>query len=343
MWARVNQLLNVRIILINLIALSPAILVLTFPVSGRVDAASHISPDLPTVLAGRGLQMEAKIGNGKGKENVTDRVTWVSSNARVARIERSGGLIGVTGGTATITAVFHGQQASTQATVTEVSVIEFSGQPSTTPVDAIIRPPVTVIVRDNLNRPVESWPVFMSLGPSPPNPATLNGPMTGFTDLGGQIVFDNLTLDYLGNGYTLLATTRTQTHIIAATSVPFAETRVGDLCLGPTPACSSTCADSDNDGLNDAWEVAGGPQHALRTDFVGHAEERVAGEAIVGLDQTPFAFRSRTTRSHEDVQPLRRSRWHNASHRSAAADRHRFWAAPGVGAVSSSPSRDRSA
>jgi hypothetical protein len=31
-----------------------------------------------------------------------------------------------------------------------------------------------------------------------------------------------------------------------------------DPCLGLTPACSSSCADTDGDGLNDAWEIAGG-------------------------------------------------------------------------------------
>jgi hypothetical protein len=31
-----------------------------------------------------------------------------------------------------------------------------------------------------------------------------------------------------------------------------------DPCLGVAPACSSGCADGDRDGLNDAWEVAGG-------------------------------------------------------------------------------------
>ena len=46
---------------------------------------------------------------------------------------------------------------------------------------------------------------------------------------------------------------------VSATSVSFNELRVGDICLGPdTPACSGTCADADGDGLNDAWEIAGG-------------------------------------------------------------------------------------
>jgi predicted DsbA family dithiol-disulfide isomerase len=33
---------------------------------------------------------------------------------------------------------------------------------------------------------------------------------------------------------------------------------IGATCLGPVPACSSGCPDSDRDGLNDAWEITGG-------------------------------------------------------------------------------------
>jgi hypothetical protein len=35
-------------------------------------------------------------------------------------------------------------------------------------------------------------------------------------------------------------------------------TGIGATCLGPLPACSSGCPDTDGDGLNDAWEVASG-------------------------------------------------------------------------------------
>src|SRR5262249_5257519 len=35
-------------------------------------------------------------------------------------------------------------------------------------------------------------------------------------------------------------------------------TGIGATCGGPLPACSSGCADTDGDGLNDAWEMAGG-------------------------------------------------------------------------------------
>ena len=35
-------------------------------------------------------------------------------------------------------------------------------------------------------------------------------------------------------------------------------TGIGATCGGPLPACSSGCPDADGDGLNDAWEIAGG-------------------------------------------------------------------------------------
>src|SRR5262249_54442391 len=35
-------------------------------------------------------------------------------------------------------------------------------------------------------------------------------------------------------------------------------TGIGATCGGPFPACSSGCPDTDGDGLNDAWETAGG-------------------------------------------------------------------------------------
>jgi hypothetical protein len=35
-------------------------------------------------------------------------------------------------------------------------------------------------------------------------------------------------------------------------------TGIGATCLGAVPSCSSGCPDSDGDGLNDAWEIAGG-------------------------------------------------------------------------------------
>jgi hypothetical protein len=157
-----------------------------------------------------------------------------------------------------VTASFHHLQASTPVTATEVSSVTFSVEPSATPVSAPINPAVKVLVKDNLQNAVEGLFVTMSLGPDPPNPAVMAGTLRQTTDSTGTATFSGLKLDYLGSGYTLVATAATPSGPFPATSHPFNETRVGDPCLGPTPACSSGCRDTDGDGLNDAWEIAGG-------------------------------------------------------------------------------------
>jgi hypothetical protein len=86
----------------------------------------------------------------------------------------------------------------------------------------------------------------------------LSGDRTRITGEDGTVTFEDLKLDYLGNGYTLAASAEGPGGRSIVLSSPFNETRVGDPCLGPKPACSSGCADSDGDGLNDAWEIAGG-------------------------------------------------------------------------------------
>ena len=138
--------------------------------------------------------------------------------------------------------------------------LTFTGQPSTTPVAAIIMPSVQVSVTDECSDPIGGKHVVIAIGPKPPNPAVLGGTLDVQSDaVSGTASFTDLTLDYLGNGYTLVATISGPGGSFSTTSVAFDETRVGDPCLGPdTPACMGTCPDADGDGLNDAWEVAGG-------------------------------------------------------------------------------------
>ena len=84
--------------------------------------------------------------------------------------------------------------------------IVFIPQPHNTPVGKEISPGVTVQVRDN-GSPVEDVPVTIDLGPNPPNPAELSGDRTRITGEDGTVTFEHLKLDYLGNGYTLVAST----------------------------------------------------------------------------------------------------------------------------------------
>jgi hypothetical protein len=115
-------------------------------------------------------------------------------------------------------------------------------------------------VTDECSDPIGGKNVVIAIGPNPPNPAVLAGTLDVQSDpASGTASFADLTLDYLGAGYTLVATVSGPGGTFSAASNPFDVTRVGDVCLGPdSPACAGTCADSDGDGLNDAWEIAGG-------------------------------------------------------------------------------------
>jgi hypothetical protein len=226
-----------------------------------------ISPNSPRQLNNSTLQFTASI-NG---ELIDGPVTWTSSNPPVATIAGANGIANASllgAGTTTITAVHGGQSASTVLTVTVAVAPVFTAQPTDTNVSAVIDPMggVKVQLLDNLGDPLPGQNLTMSIGTNPPSLATpslgagvLSGTFTQTTDAAGTATFSDLKIDWLGNGYTLIATANPSSGTVAGASAAFNELRVGDICLGPdTPACQGSCPDADGDGLNDAWEIAGG-------------------------------------------------------------------------------------
>ena len=214
-----------------------------------------ITPASPSVISGSQIQLTAQGAYNDGsRKDITKAAIWTSSYSRVATVSQ-GLATGLRSGWVILTAALSGVEGRTTLAV-EYQLL-FSLQPQTTPVSKAISPGVRVQVRNN-GSPVPFTPVIIDLGPNPPNPAVLSGDRIRFTGVDGTVTFDDLKLDYLGNGYTLLASALSLGGPSTVLSAPFNETRVGDPCLGPNPACSSGCADSDGDGLNDAWEKAGG-------------------------------------------------------------------------------------
>jgi len=218
------------------------------------------SPTNPRQLSNSALQFTA-LHNGK---IVHGPVSWTSSNPAVATITGTSGTATanlLSMGTTTITATHGGQRGSTSLTVTVAVSPVFTAQPTNTNVSAVINPSGGVKVRllDNLGDPLPSQRVTLSIGVNPLGTGTLRGTLTHVTDSTGTATFPDLKIDWLGNGYTLLANSNPSSGPVSGTSAEFDELRVGDACLAPDmPACSSGCADTDLDGLNDAWEVAGG-------------------------------------------------------------------------------------
>ncbi|HTQ85086.1 MAG TPA: hypothetical protein VMI93_02645 [Candidatus Solibacter sp.] len=146
------------------------------------------------------------------------------------------------------------------------AALKFTVQPSSTPVSAAIAPAVAVQALDSTGHGVAAVAVSLSIGTNSPaighsdwpGTGTLTGTLTRKTDATGIATFNDLKIDFVGDDYTLVATVSAASGDIQAVTAPFAEQRV-NACLGPAaPACSSGCPDSDGDGLNDAWKLAGG-------------------------------------------------------------------------------------
>jgi reprolysin-like metallo-peptidase family M12B len=216
-----------------------------------------ISPINPKQLSYSKLQFMARLG----ELDVTKSVQWSSSNRQVANISGDGVATLAGGGTTTITAYLRDYQVSTALVVTSAMAPIFIVEPRDTDVSAVINrgSGVKVKLLDNLGEPLRNQTIGIAIGTNPPGSGRLTGVLRQTTDAGGVATFRDLTIDWLGNGYTLVASANPSSGPVSGTSAAFNELRVGDACLGPDmPACSSGCADTDLDGLNDAWERAGG-------------------------------------------------------------------------------------
>jgi uncharacterized delta-60 repeat protein len=119
-----------------------------------------------------------------------------------------------------------GGETGTEASITE-SVrtvflppplhLAFAQQPTNTPQNGAITPAVTVRILDAANSLVNSTAaVTLDIGTNPAS-GTLNGTKT-VAAVGGTATFNNLSIDKLGNGYTLTAS---GTNLIGAASNPF--------------------------------------------------------------------------------------------------------------------------
>jgi hypothetical protein len=228
--------------------------------ASAVEAARQLTvkPSDPVLIKGLTLGFRAFLEGGNDGE---ESGFWTSSNPAVATIDGSGRALALSPGTTTITASTRGGAASTTLTIIAIARPIFLIQPGTTPVGAAITPGVTVLIQDDRGSPVADLTVTVSLGTDAAangGSAALRGTLSRKTHESGTAHFPDLRLDWLGQGYTIVATVTTPTGPLSSTSAPFDETRVGDACLGPAPACSSGCPDADGDGLNDAWERAGG-------------------------------------------------------------------------------------
>jgi hypothetical protein len=270
-WLGVCTLLTLRMALpLPLAFMATGCLVSGFPPppSSIPPGVFTVSPGNPRLLTHSALQFTVLL-NGKPLGGPilggSGAIQWSSSNPAVATVDGQGNASLLSPGAATITAssaALQGLQASTTLTVTTATNPVFSAQPSDTNVSAMINAGavggVRVQLLDNLGGPLAGQQITISIGTNPPATGTLTGTLTHKTDASGTATFADLKIDWLGQGYTLVAAASPISGAVNSTSNAFNELRVGDPCLGPNPSCSSGCANISGDGLNDAWKIAGG-------------------------------------------------------------------------------------
>jgi predicted DsbA family dithiol-disulfide isomerase len=218
--------------------------------------------------------------------DLTSRIQqWTSSNPSVATFDASGAVVGVSPGTATITA-FEGtppatiSQASTVVTVTGVSGPTPTPAPTTTPSPTPTPVPAPAV---SLSASAIDFGYQLVGSTSPQFAERITNSGTA------PLIISKIDVPNCGDkDFTLIGIPTLPLTLAPANSVtinlsftPAAPWRpgtrhaklgikdnagrqivplrgIGATCGGPLPACSSGCADTDGDGLNDEWEIAGG-------------------------------------------------------------------------------------
>ena len=222
-----------------------------------------LQPANPVILKGLPLSFRGFVTSGKDDKlrDITRKITsWTSTNPAVASIDSTGSALALSAGTTTITASRGHRAASTVLTVTIALPPVFVTQPTDTGVSVVINSPtgVKLQILDNLGGPLAGQTLNMVIGANPLGKGVLSGTRSMNTDAAGVAVFPDLQIDWLGNGYTLVASASPVSGPVSTASAQFNELRVGDPCLGPDAACASGCPNASGDGLNDAWKIAGG-------------------------------------------------------------------------------------
>ncbi len=141
-----------------------------------------------------------------------------------------------------VTAVYRSWDAASAAsgtvTVASATKLAFTTQPGTVVATAVITPPVAVTVETAAGTavPVANVSVTVAIGTNPGG-GTLSGTRTALTDASGVATFGGLSIDKVGVGYTLTATS---TGLASATSAAFT------VSVGPAAKLAVTTSPGDS-------------------------------------------------------------------------------------------------
>jgi len=185
---------------------------------GTVVSVVITPTDVTLESLGETLQLSVSGLDADGNEVSGLTFTWESSNTGVAQVSSTGQVEAVTNGSATVTATTGDVSGDCDVIVSQVSAsLGFTVQPSSTTMGTTLPEAVEVSFWDARNNLVsnESGSVSLAIEINPNN-GTLSGTTT-HDPVGGVATFPGLSIDSLGIGYTLEATSGS----LSGESMPF--------------------------------------------------------------------------------------------------------------------------
>ncbi len=149
---------------------------------------------------------------GVGETISGKKFTWMSSGEGIATVSSSGQVTAVSNGSVTITATTNGVNGTATVNVSQVATqLAFTVQPTDAVVGAPMQPAIEVQVWDALGSVVTDATdaVTMAIGTNPSG-ASLSG-TTPVEAEEGVASFGDLSINSVGDGYTLVAASATLT------------------------------------------------------------------------------------------------------------------------------------
>ena len=171
-------------------------------------ASVVVTPGNATLVSlGETVQLTASARDASGNTISGKTLAWSSSADGVATVNATGLVTAVANGSATITATADGIAGTATIVVSQVAAqLAFAVQPTDAFGGATIAPAVEVVIRDALSNVLgaSTEPVIVVIETNPAG-GTLSG-TTPVNAVSGVATFDKLSIDKVGAGYTLVAT-----------------------------------------------------------------------------------------------------------------------------------------
>ena len=201
-----------------------------------VVASVRVTPPSASLQQGAGQQFSAQALDAQGNILAGRIITWSSSDNTVATVSSSGLVVGISAGTATITAGSGGATGTASVTITPVNVASVSILPASATVQVASTQPLSVVLADASGNPISpvGRVITWSSNNTPVATVDASGVVTG-------VSAGSATISASNSG-------KTGTAAITVTNVPVANVTVtansSALTVGQTTGVTATARDA---------------------------------------------------------------------------------------------------